>query len=713
MSTDFNKNALSSSGGFKPMSADTPLDIRTVVESEADILSVPRPFIGMVIYAKDTGKRYEVLTLKDIKVGLTNVKNGAVDTYQELPFVNKEFFDEKIEEIDQEMAMKVDKVEGKALMDEAEIARLAEVHNYDDAELRSMLEAIEIPSVEGLASEEFVNQQIAAIPEVDLEPYALKEEVTQEMVMKVDKVEGKALMDEAEIARLAKVDNYDDVELRELIDEEKPYLADVAAYPTSKFLFACGQPITVEPNVGQKYSVEHAEDAVAFVYRWAKGFESIVVVKVTAAKVYLVGGYGHEHVNVKRPIPQTNMLVRNVKIKGLVGGSYFEGMVGHVNIEAENCEFVSVMGAGWCGASVKGTATRMNIADDVNIKMTNCKISSTFFGGSQGNGVADDVNVEFNNCEIGWLTAGGANGMTRNVRIVMNGGSVKVAQSTNRGVVNKAKFVLNDGVVEKLYFGGETEDASVNGIIENGFIELNGGQVKEFCFGTNNGVELTAGDMRGCILDCEVVNGDISMLEKIERPVEVLMATKEYVDQQIAAIPQHEAPNFEFEVEVLEDGEGPVVEQVGVYPNLKFIFKLPLCYPVNDRIWYGYIPFDEEGKAGFCEVNQINEFMTYHTMAYGIGAGTLTEADDKAIGVIDLYNVPDCAFVCAILPVSSQLKAFMDNGIGGKVLFAEFDTASGLALDNRTLVNSIEGNQYRLSGFYVTNGGGNFKMHIN
>ena len=42
-----------------------------------------------------------------------------------------------------------------------------------------------------------------------------------------------------------------------------------------------------------------------------------------AEKVYLVGGYGHEHVNVKRPIPQTNMLVRNVKIKGLVGGSYF------------------------------------------------------------------------------------------------------------------------------------------------------------------------------------------------------------------------------------------------------------------------------------------------------------------------------------------------------------------------------------------------------
>ena len=310
-------------------------------------------------------------------------------------------------------------------------------------------------------------------------------------------------------------------EIRKMVDEEKPYLADVAAYPTSKFLFACGQPMTVEPNVGHKYSEEHDEDAVAFVYRWDNGFEAIMVEKAEAEKVYLVGGYGHEKVNVKRPIPQTNMLVRNVKIKGLVGGSYFEGMVGHVNIEAENCQFVSILGAGWCGASVDGKATRMNIADDIHVKMTNCKVSSTFFGGSQGNGVADDVFVELNNCEIGWLTAGGSNGMTRNAEIVMNGGSVKVAQSTNRGIVHKAKFIMNDGVVNKLYFGGETEDSTVDGIIENAFVELNGGEVKQFCFGTNGGVEMAAEDMKGFIKDCQVKAGDISMLEKVQEEKEI------------------------------------------------------------------------------------------------------------------------------------------------------------------------------------------------
>ena len=359
----------------------------------------------------------------------------------------------------------------------------------------------EVPSIEGLASEEFVQEQIAAIEHPQ----------------------------------------YDDTELRKLIDEEKPYLAELAAYPTSKFLFACGQPITVEPNTNFKYDANHAEDDVAFVYRWAKGFEAIVVEKEEAAKVYLVGGFGDKNIGARRSIPQTNMIVRDVKIKGLVGGCYFEGMVGHVNIEAENCEFVSVMGAGWCGASVDGKITRMNVVDDINIKMTNCKISSTFFGGSQGNGVADDVHVEFNNCEIGWLTAGGANGMTRNAEIVLNGGSVKVAQSTNRGIVYKAKFVLNDGVVNKLYFGGETEDATVNGLIEDGFVELNGGIVKQFNFGTDNGIEMTADEIKGCIMDCIVESGNVSMLEVKVKEEEIQIDLSEYaktvyVDEQIAAI---------------------------------------------------------------------------------------------------------------------------------------------------------------------------------
>ena len=84
MSTDFNTNTTKIKGSLKLTVANTPLDIRTVVETEADILSIPMPYIGMVVYVKDTGKRFEVLTLKDKKVGMKIVKDGAVDTYREI-----------------------------------------------------------------------------------------------------------------------------------------------------------------------------------------------------------------------------------------------------------------------------------------------------------------------------------------------------------------------------------------------------------------------------------------------------------------------------------------------------------------------------------------------------------------------------------------------------------------------------------------------------
>lgn len=84
MSTDFTTNVIKLSGASHPNITDTPLDARTRVETEADIMDIPMPYIGMVVYVKDTGKRYEILTLKDKKIGIRVVKNAAVNTYREL-----------------------------------------------------------------------------------------------------------------------------------------------------------------------------------------------------------------------------------------------------------------------------------------------------------------------------------------------------------------------------------------------------------------------------------------------------------------------------------------------------------------------------------------------------------------------------------------------------------------------------------------------------
>ena len=92
----------------------------------------------------------------------------------------------------QDISGKVDKVQGKSLVDDAEIARLAQVHNYDDAALAGRVGALE------------AIDHNAFLKAADIEG-------------KVDKEEGKSLIADTEIARLAAVDNYDDAEVRGLI----------------------------------------------------------------------------------------------------------------------------------------------------------------------------------------------------------------------------------------------------------------------------------------------------------------------------------------------------------------------------------------------------------------------------------------------------------------------------------------------------------------
>ena len=146
MATDFTKNSVSLSGGISPSTTDTPGDIRTRVETEADIMSIPKPYIGMIVYVKDTGKRYEVLTLKDTRLGMTIIKNSAVDTYRELfntdNFATKEDLAVADEELDVAQA-DIDALEEADIFksDKATTAKLGGI------ELGEMLDGLSLQEV--------------------------------------------------------------------------------------------------------------------------------------------------------------------------------------------------------------------------------------------------------------------------------------------------------------------------------------------------------------------------------------------------------------------------------------------------------------------------------------------------------------------------------------------------------------------------------------
>ena len=82
-------------------------------------------------------------------------------------------------EVESKISSKVDKVEGKSLISDSEIARLLTLANYDDTYVRT--------------------------------------KVNDMLLNKVDKVEGKSLISDSEITRLLTLANYDDTEVRTLI----------------------------------------------------------------------------------------------------------------------------------------------------------------------------------------------------------------------------------------------------------------------------------------------------------------------------------------------------------------------------------------------------------------------------------------------------------------------------------------------------------------
>lgn len=120
---------------------------------------------------------------------------------------------------------KVDAEDGKGLISLDEITRLANVKNYDDTDVKNRLTALE-----GIDHSKYLTEH------QDITGLATKEEVQAKadasaLDNKVDKAEGKSLVADTEIARLAEVKNYDDTAVKALIQTkaDKEHTHDATA----------------------------------------------------------------------------------------------------------------------------------------------------------------------------------------------------------------------------------------------------------------------------------------------------------------------------------------------------------------------------------------------------------------------------------------------------------------------------------------------------
>ena len=82
MATNFNKHSLLIEGGLKISTPNIPTDMRTRIETITDIVDIPLPYVGMLVYVLDEEKYYIVKTLKSKTVAGVEVENAVVDKYE-------------------------------------------------------------------------------------------------------------------------------------------------------------------------------------------------------------------------------------------------------------------------------------------------------------------------------------------------------------------------------------------------------------------------------------------------------------------------------------------------------------------------------------------------------------------------------------------------------------------------------------------------------
>jgi hypothetical protein len=531
------------SGSLIPSNKNLPIDFRTRIASIEEVATIEVPFVGMIFYVENEQKFYFVKSLKSKVVADIELQDMLVDEYEELIKVGATHrdidnaiskFKDKVYEMHDNMNAASDEkhAEMEQMMQDikAELMQMIEdiEHpQYDDTELRDMINNIEVPSIEGLATEQYVQDAIAAIefPEMPENPDMPSVEglATEEFVM--------------EQINAIEHPQYDDSEIKERVEvletinlETKPYI------DKNGMLVLCGCP-AVARGVGEEVHVvvrffNNAEDKFVFT-------------KEEFAKLRICMGYGAEGVGTKRNIVETTLEMYDIDRAFIIdGGSQITGEVGTVNIIAERVNYID----GIQGARAMNGGER-NIVHNFNIRVKDVKLIDTLYGGGNGYSVVWNSNILVEgNTEINFLIAGGSNGYTNKSRIVMNDGHAKVMQGVNRGILNRAELILNGGIVDNFYAAGDASDASVNGVQYESYIELNGGQVNKFNKGTSYSVEYN-GEIKGHIMNCVVVEGDVSMLEvKVEeeqqgQEVDLSEYAKiEFVQEQIANIELKEGP---------------------------------------------------------------------------------------------------------------------------------------------------------------------------
>lgn len=244
------------------------------------------------------------------------------------------------------------------------------------------------------------------------------------------------------------------------------------------------------------------------------------------------GGIGYSADNAST-VTTSNIIINNGIISNAVtGGGYFNAQVDISNIQINGGSAISVQGGGMASGKISGvnysvgnkedainSPNRTNIA---NVTISEGKIISLLFGGGQGISYTGTANLVISGGDMSnaYVTAGGSNGYTKDVNVKLSGGKIGVYQTVNRGTLNNATIKVAGTTIDKFYVGGETEDKSVTGILNNINLHLVCGNIQTLNSGTSNGAQI--------IIDNETYK--INMTDDIQIKNDNIESSKNHID---------------------------------------------------------------------------------------------------------------------------------------------------------------------------------------
>lgn len=281
---------------------------------------------------------------------------------------------------------------------------------------------------------------------------------------------------------------------------------------------------------GVHINVDTAEEAGKLRIHWFDNERGEAEELIVPEGVKIAGGGVSD--NVVEYYPATSVTLNSGYVDMIIGGCYGNGNVGCATIIVNGGTFKQGVAGGGMHWGVKNAYTNKVGVSEVIINNTENEATLVFASNSSGVCSVGHARMTINGGYINYLTAGGSNGHTSIAELIVNGGTIKVLQGCNRGLVDNIKITINGGTINKLFAGGESGDATVDATYTKCELFINGGNLSSISAGTNSGVE-NADKVSGTYVN-GVIADDMAAALHLVKVVSVEQMLQRIIDLELA-----------------------------------------------------------------------------------------------------------------------------------------------------------------------------------